>query len=295
MKVTKLLIERFGEINEETVNSMRKIFKESYEQLGSLSPESLDLYLFENSRLMRSSLEDEQRKLGIRTSSLGEKFIATHDAWQDKPRIMLSLDKFSEYPQEVILGAIRHEIGHSILHGALKYYSIKIGEDSLGMRRYNLSLDYVNALLYLISIAVKDYEVTNLLYRRGFVEDQVAYAEHTLEPSMEDALSWKLAEGNSLGRILCSTAALKEIGCSIPLADDERYGDEVKEHISRRISYFSPHYRVRIEEIAYEGFASLGDDTMDNIETIANTVAETIIDPELRDGHNKGFARSSSR
>lgn len=45
------------------------------------------------------------------------------------------------------------------------------------MERYKLSQSYVNDLLYLISIAVKDYEVTNLLYM-GSVEDQVAYAEY---------------------------------------------------------------------------------------------------------------------
>lgn len=61
-------------------------------------------------------------------------------------------------------------------------------------------LDALNlTLLYLISIAVKDYEVTKFLYDKGFVKDQVAYAKWVLKPSEEDMLSWEIASANPLG------------------------------------------------------------------------------------------------
>lgn len=79
-------------------------------------------------------------------------------------------------PQLVVVGGLRHEVAHSILHGSPEYYIIPIPEPLRETaERYDLPPKATEELLYLISMAVKDCEVTELLSSRGYVEDQVAY------------------------------------------------------------------------------------------------------------------------
>ena len=113
-------------------------------------------------------------------------------------------------PRLVEVGGIRHEVGHTVLHGDIRYYLLSFPAALLEIAdRFNLSFEYMTNLLYLVSIAVKDYEVTRLLYQKRYVEDQAAYVEFLLKVSEDDILSWEISRGKPISQALCLISCLK--------------------------------------------------------------------------------------
>jgi len=172
-------------------------------------------------------------------------------------------------PERVKVGGIRHEVGHTILHGSLQYYLLPFPPALLEIAdRFNLSSEYMKNLLYLVSIAVKDYEVTRLLYQRGYVEDQFAYAKFLLKVSEDDTLSWKISRGKPLSEALCLISCLKVAGCATPLLADKKFGEEVRQHLIESLCYLPADLSTLLLKVIEEEFPSLGTDTLDNIEHI---------------------------
>jgi len=165
------------------------------------------------------------------------------------------------------------------LHGSLRYYLLPFPLALLELvNGFGLSLEYATNVLYLVSVAVKDYEVTRLLYKRGYVEDQVAYAKHLLTVSEGDKLSWDISRGKPLAEALCLISCLKSIGCAAPLLSDKAFGQEIKREIVKSLSYLPADYSNTLLKVIFDGFPSLGADTLDNIHCIVGkckTIFET--------------------
>lgn len=179
-------------------------------------------------------------------------------------------------------GGIRHEVGHSVLHGSLRYYLLPLPPALLDLAdRFDISLQYATNLLYLISIAVKDYEVSRLLYERGYVDDQIAYAKHLLAVTESDVLSWEMSRGKPLAEILCLISCLKAAGCAAPLLFDKTFGEEMKRRVAESLSYLPPGYSAPLLSTILEGFSSLGADTLSNIDQMACLIEEKIVKPLL--------------
>jgi hypothetical protein len=123
-------------------------------------------------------------------------------------------------------------------------------------------------VLYLISIVVKDYEVSRLLYERGYVEDQVAYVKYLLTVSESDVLSWEMSQGRPLLEILCLISCLKTAGCSMPLLLDKTFGKEMKRRLVESLSYLPADHRALLLKVVWKGFSSFGTDTFDNVNRI---------------------------
>ncbi|MEM2849633.1 MAG: hypothetical protein QXI36_05090 [Candidatus Bathyarchaeia archaeon] len=229
----------------------------------------VELYLFERSSSIEAFLKIESDKLGVTVTPFGESFFAMHDAWRGIPRITICLEKIRTLPKPVKIGGIRHEVAHTILHGSLEYYAIPTPPALLEIAdRFNLSSDYTRNLLYLVSIAVKDYEVTRLLYNRGYVEDQVEYVKYLLRASEEDVASWGLSKGKPLLEILCLISSLKTVGCTTPLLNDGRFCQELKQLLVESLSYLPGELSAMVLKFAEEGFPKLGMDTFENINSI---------------------------
>jgi hypothetical protein len=60
-------------------------------------------------------------------------------------------------------------------------------------------------------MAVKEYEATNFLYSKSFVDEQVAYARYILEPSDDEVFAWRIASANRLQEVLYLTAPHSKI------------------------------------------------------------------------------------
>jgi hypothetical protein len=277
--MAKIRLKKFGNIDEALLEKILRIMDESYKHLGEPIGGEVDLHAYEKASTMHILQTDEEENLGIKTSSLGESFPITHDAWAGRPRIRVSMDRISEYPEDVTTGGIRHVIAHSILHGSPNFYKIPEGSAKT-IAQYGFTQDYAATLLYLLSIDVKSYEASNLLYSKDFTEDQIAYTKYFLKPSEEDILAWKIGSQNPLGRILCSVS-IKDITYAIPLSNDKKIGDEIKKHIEERIAIFSSDYKEKIRKIAYDTFPSLHDKTMENINFVTKAIAKEVIEYEL--------------
>jgi hypothetical protein len=197
--VVKIVLQELGEIPEESERDSLGIIQECYERLEPHGVEILDLFLFSDPSSMHGFYSRERSALRVASEDLGQSFIAMHDAWRGTSRIGVCMSRMRELPRLIQIGTLRHEVGHSVLHGALEYYVFPISAPLIeAAKRLGFSKEYSFSLLYLISIAVKDFEVTRLLSEKGYVDDQVAYSNHVLGTSNQILDAWQLSEGNPL-------------------------------------------------------------------------------------------------
>jgi hypothetical protein len=263
--MVRIVLRRFGDVNEGFADRILEILNDCYSRLGAHSVEIVDLYVFGRSLSLSAFVNEEKRKLGIRTSAFEEGFLAVHDAWHGTPRIMVACDTLSRAPKLVGIGGLHHEVAHTVLHGSLEYYTFSIPIFLLDLeRKQAISRQVMTDLAYLTSLAVKDYEVTRLLYENGYVEDQVAYNEYFLKPSEEEAEAWKLAEKNKVARLLFLVSVLKTACCATPLMKDERYGEEISGAITKSIHYLPADMSARLWRIL-ESASEFGKNTHENV------------------------------
>jgi len=263
----RIVVSKFGKVEDETINSVIETMEECYSRLAPHEVSLVDLYVFERSSSVEAFLAKECVEIGVTSASFNEQFFAMHDAWRGTPRITLCFERMKRLPELVKIGGIHHEVGHSVLHGSLRHYLLPFPPALLELaNRFNLPFEYVANMLYLISIAVKDYEVSRLLYGRGYLEDQVAYAKHLLEVSESDILSWGISRGNPPAEVLYLISCLKAAGCAVPLLIDKKFGEEIKRHLMESLSYLPADLSALLLKVIFEGFPSLGTDTLDNVD-----------------------------
>jgi hypothetical protein len=217
LNLVKIFLKKFGEIPEEIEREILNVVKECYEKI-SHSVEFLEILLFETASFMKSFYSQERKNAKVITEDFEDSFIAMHEAWKGIPRIAVCLESMAKMPKIVQIGALRHEVGHSILHGSIEYYIFPATKKLLDLsRKFNLSKEYLFNLIYLISIAVKDFEVTKLLLKNGYIEDQIAYSQYLMRPSENDLTAWQLSKANPAYIILCLAGRLKDLACLIAL------------------------------------------------------------------------------
>jgi hypothetical protein len=262
-----IVVSKYGTIDDEEIERITETMQECYSRLTPHEVSLVDLYIFERSSSVEVFFAKECRKVGVASAPFDKLFFAMHDAWRGIPRITLCLERMDKLPRLVKMGGIRHEVGHSILHGNLSYYVLSFPPALLKIvDSFKLSFEYTTNLLYLISIAVKDYEVTRLLHEQGYVKDQIAYAKHLLTISEDDTLSWEISRGKPLAEALCLISCLKAIGCAAPLLVDKEFGEEVRQHLMENLSYLPADRSTLLLRIAEEEFLSLGINTLDNVD-----------------------------
>lgn len=278
----KIVVSKFGEVKPQEIDYILAVVEECYGRLEPHEVELVDLYVFEKSSSMDAFMAKESEGVGVVSASFSELFFAMHDAFRGTSRIILCLERMKKLPKLVQDGGIRHEVGHSVLHGSLLYYLLPLPPAlSDIVDRFNISREYAINLLYLISISVKDYEVSRLLYSRGYVEDQIAYAKHLLKVTESDRLSWEMSRGKPSAEILCLVSSLKTAGCAAPLSLDKTFGEELKRLIAESLSHLRTDFSTSLLDMILDDFPSLGTDTINNINQVADLVVESIVKPLL--------------
>jgi hypothetical protein len=248
-----------------------------YNRLGAHAVEIVEVYIFEKSSSMNAFMNDEKRKLGIETSAFEKSFLAVHDAWHGTPRMMVAYDKMLHVPELVRIGVLRHEAAHTALHGSLEYYSFSTPMFLLELERNSvMSRQVIRDLVYLAAIAVKDYEVTRLLYEKGYVKDQAAYNEYNLKPSGEELEAWKLSEKNKTATLLFLVSALKAACCAAPLIKDERYGEEILKTITGGMNFLPEELSARLLK-TLEATSKFGRDTHENVDHFMKKIIDELI------------------
>ena len=275
--MARIILRKFGSVKEKFVEKVLEILNDCYNRLGAHAVDIVEVYIFENSSSMNAFMNDEKRKLGIETSAFEESFLAVHDAWHGTPRIMVAYDKMLNVPKLVRIGVLRHEVAHTALHGSLEYYWFSTPIFLLELERNSvMSRQVIRDLVYLASIAVKDYEVTRLLYEKGYVKDQVAYNEYCLKPSEEELEAWKLAEKNKTATLLFLVSALKTACCATPLLKDERYGEEVLKTITQSMNFLPTVLSARLLK-TLEATSRFGRNTHENVGRFMKEIIDELI------------------
>jgi len=281
--MVRILVSKFGDIRSETVDSIFSIMEECYNRLEPHGLSLVDLYLFERSSVLEAFLSQEYAKMGVTSSRFDEDFYATHDAWRGTPRISISVERMQSLPELIRAGILRHEVGHSILHGSPQYYIFPIPHLLLeASERFDLPIQYLNDLLYLISIAVKDFEVTRLLHTGGYIEDQVAYAENVLKVSQDDLAAWEIGKVKPQAKILCTVSRLKDFSCASALMSDEKLREKIRMKMLEGMNYFPEEVSTKILNIILKLPSSLQADTLGNVDEMTRIIVEELVEPTLR-------------
>jgi len=275
--MVRIIVHKFGDVKESFVEEVLEIVKDCYDHIGVYAVEIVDIHIFDRSSTMNAFMIEEKRKLGIETSGFEMSFFAAHDAWHGTPRIMVAYDKALDLPELVRIGGLRHEVAHTILHGSLEYYSFPMPTFLLELEREdNIPRQIARDLLYLVSIAVKDFEVTRLLYKNGYVEDQVAYNKYFLEPSEAEQEAWKLSAKNKTASLIVLASFLKTACCAKPLQKDEIHGEEIAEAIARSMNFLPTELSTRLLKIL-ETSTKFGENTHENVDFFMKGVIDEFL------------------
>jgi hypothetical protein len=278
-----LHVERHGRILDEEAHDILGFLEECYGRLRPVGLDLVEIVLFENDRLWHSHIAAERRRAGVTSSDFDDAFIATHEAWTGIPRISISLDRRKALAQPVWEGALRHEAGHSILHGSLEYYVFPMPKALLDVaHEFHTLTSHLTDILYLLTVAVKDMEVTKLLVSNGYVEDQAAYARFVMKPTEQDRCAWGLSSINAEARVLCLVGRLKDLAAATVLASMSHSSRVGLEEIEGSIGYFSREAREALLDTMTKILNDLGNDTFTNIQSGAATLATRLIEPMMR-------------
>jgi len=281
--MVRILVSKFGDIQSEIVDYIFSIMEECYNRLEPHGLSLVDLCLFERSSTLEAFLSKEYAEMSVTSSRFDEDFYARHDAWRGIPRISISVERIRSLPELTRVGILRHEVGHSILHGSPEYYIFPIPHLLLeASERFDLSAQYLNDLLYLISIAVKDFEVTSLLLSRGCVEDQVAYAESVMKVSQDDLAAWEVGKINPQAKILCVVSRLKDFSCASALMSDEKLREKIRMKLLEGTNYLPKDISMKILKIISRLPSILKADTLKNVDEITKVIVEEMVEPTLR-------------
>ena len=257
-----IAIKCYGDVSEASATEISNIVTESYPKLGEPMGGSMSIEVFEKG--------EEQN------------FFCTHDALEGHPRVRIFLDRYLQIPRLVGLAGIRRQIVHSIIHGSLKYYLVKFPEALKStIKDYEMSYEFGTSVLYSISMTAKEYEATVFLYRHGFRDEQMAYANYMLSPCQEEVLAWKLSAANTTSRILYLMAIIRDISCAIPLLQEGSVANDINMLIDTKTAHLDSEYRTLITGIAQEVAGFMGEDTFDNIEKIFRLVNRQILNDML--------------
>ena len=279
--MTRIVVSKYGQIRNEQIGSILELMNESYERLQPHEAELVDVQFFENQSLLRDFFCREKRRYGI-TDDLDSEFPAIHEAWRGLPRISLSIDRLDQMNDLAAKGTVRHEVGHSILHGSVEYYIFEIPKSlaKLGAK-HRLSTECIRSILYLITIAVKDLEVSYLLFGHGYKDDQIAYVMDLLKPSTGDLVSWRLASAHAVGRVLCVSGRLKELLCAIPMMQASSNSRILDDYVISGFSYFLPELSRKMIDVGMELSNAMIGSTHQNVQIAANILCERLFEPIL--------------
>jgi hypothetical protein len=144
---------------------------------------------------------------------------------------------------------------------------------------FKFKKDFAINLLYLTSIAVKDYEVTNLLCNRGYGGDQFEYVKYFTTKTEDEKLTWNIIKDTPGLKILHVVSKLKEIFCAIPLLQNNKIKDDLKNDLLESSSYLNQ--ELKIMNIISSTNKIMTENTIQNIESISELILEEIINPVM--------------
>jgi hypothetical protein len=263
-----------GQVKQDELKEIQSVLQECYLRLARARPlpDRVEVHLFETAGVLFEYFKEEKQDLGIGTSG-DEAFICSHDAWRGYSRLSICLERLNRLSSIARLGALRHEVAHSVLHGGPEYYTVRIAEDCVEIARTRgMAPALLQQVLYYCAVAVKDFEVTRLLLESGYSECQAAFVETVFLPSEDDKLAWSMLKSHPQGKFIFFGSQLKTLMLGMPL---ETAGLVELESLNDQMLYYtSPEERRDWLGFARNLARQLGVNTHENIRLALRAVLQ---------------------
>ncbi|MEM3439489.1 MAG: hypothetical protein QXG32_01040 [Candidatus Bathyarchaeia archaeon] len=260
--MTKIALRAFGNVGSGEAEKLLEIIKGLYEGFGD-PPDLVELLLFDALDLRNAYVAKEARERSVSVNDFGVEFLSVHECWSGSPRIYLSLDVLSSLPEGALMGALEHEVGHTILHGSLESYVFP--PELVADYWAAFGSEFAMNLLALVAASVKDFEVTRLWVDRRASRDQLAFIEHLLGSNEAEKALYAIAKAKPDSALLFRASVMKPVACAYPLTMDPEAGPMADRAISKFMGFMEDGEREGILGILGE-VASRGlDDTLGNV------------------------------
>jgi hypothetical protein len=263
MRSGQLDVQIYGAVAPAQAEALSAHLAAAYARLAPAPRAVLAVRLVDTRERMAALAAADKARHGISTAG-DEGFTCAHDAFEDAPRITVCVEALGD-PRGPALAALRHEVGHAVLHGRRVFYEVRL---DAALRRAGahrgLGDQALLQLLFFIAVAVKDWEVSRLLLRQGFAADVRALAWELLAPSEEDRRAWQIAAPIEELRLLWAASQLKPLLHAAPLRALAE-GPEVEARAREMLTYLPPPACQALLALAWRLAAALGDETHENI------------------------------
>jgi hypothetical protein len=239
--MTKIVTRSFGvDVNKE--EELKDTVKDLILRV-EYKPPIVYFYIFKSLSSMRSYAVSEELKYGVSTWGLSEDFYAFHDAWTGAPRILYAAEALEILGEKAGLGCLRHEVGHAVLHGEIEYYIIT----------QPLNSKILPETFYIITVAIKDLEVSNLLFKKGFIEDQLAFFKSIVykEISSQRAIWPIVRENHKLAQIHLASL-LKDLAFIFPFKACYEFQEEIEKVVSENLSHLPREVKASLVDLVSE-------------------------------------------
>lgn len=203
---TKIQIEIHGDIEDNFLNNVRIWLNEVLRISEKISsPPYLSVSIWKTMEQYYDFYQREKEGLGIVTGQEKD-FLATHDAWRGYPRIHICQERLIGIDETVIQGVIHHETAHALFHGSSEFYTFHFSKrlQEAGLLS-NMDFYLLQQCVYLLSIAIKDQDITIWLARNGLGFSQVKLLYYLLSDTEEEHKVWQeIRESHALRKIAFS-------------------------------------------------------------------------------------------
>ena len=199
--ITRINLVKHGNVPKEFIDLVLSILRTFYTAVGANIP-LVDLHVYETVISKRTYIELEGLRRGV---SISGDFIVLHEAWSGIPRIHICYEELKDMDLSLIKALIIHEAAHSVLHGSIIYYTITPSLEVMEL----LGREKALVATYIVSTAVKDYEVTKFLIRHGYLPYVLIYVDYVV--SGAKGLGSDFLSKLQLIKLVTPLVALKEV------------------------------------------------------------------------------------
>ncbi len=209
---TRIVIQPSEGTQREFVIKVQSWANEVLEKKGPLAaPRFISINIWRRLDELQSFYQQEKQELGI---AAGEEtdFLATHEAWRGHPRIHICQERVKEVPDAVLQSVLHHEISHALHHGTPEFYAFRYSTKLQEAGRLcGLDLALLQQCVYMLSVAIKDYDVVTWLTDIGLGFGQLHLLEYLISDTEDERRIWEMVWTNPARRKLALALFLKTL------------------------------------------------------------------------------------
>jgi hypothetical protein len=209
---TRIVIQPSEGIQKDFVTKVHSWANEVLAKKGPLTaPTVISLNIWRRMEDLQSFYQQEKQELGIVTGEETD-FLATHEAWRGHPRIHICQERIKDVPDVVLQGVLHHEISHALHHGTPEFYTFRYSTKLQEAGRIcGLDLALLQQCVYMLSVAIKDYDVVTSLADIGLGFGQLHLLEFMISDTEDERRIWEAVCANAGTRKLALAFFLKTL------------------------------------------------------------------------------------